>query len=125
VRFIPSWLHGMLDYPLAILLIALPWLGGFADGGPAQWLPVGAGVVMLVMSAMTAYEMGLVRVIPLPVHLGADALLGTLLAASPWLFNFSEVVWLPHLLLGLGEVGASLMTQTRPGHRLAHFGRAT
>ena len=119
MRFIPTWLHGMLDYPMGLLFIALPWLGGFADGTAAQWVPIAGGVAMLGMSIFTAYEAGVVRAIPMAAHLGADAVLGIFLAASPWLFGFADVVYLPHLILGLGEVGAAVMTQTQPGHRLS------
>jgi hypothetical protein len=118
MRLIPTLVHGIMDYPMAILLIALPWLGGFADGGAAQWIPVVAGVAMLGLSAMTEYEVGLVRAIPMPVHLTMDAVMGALLAASPWLFGFADQVYLPHLILGLGEIGAAAMTQTKPSHRL-------
>lgn len=34
--------------------------------------------------------------------------------ASPWLFGFTDVVYLPHLLLGLFAVVASLLTETKP-----------
>jgi hypothetical protein len=74
---------------------------------------------MLGMSAFTAYEAGIVRSIPMSGHLAADAVLGIIMAASPWLFGFADVVYLPHLILGLGELGAAVMTQTTPGHRLA------
>ena len=43
-----------------------------------------------------------------------DLLSGLLLAASPWLFGFSEFVYVPHLVLGLLEIGAALMTKTTP-----------
>jgi hypothetical protein len=109
----------MMDYPMSILLIALPWIGGFADGGPAQWVLVAAGVAMLGLSAMTEYEAGLVRTVPMPAHLACDAVLGILLAASPWLFGFADIVWMPHLILGIGELGAALTTETKPRHRLA------
>ena len=119
MRVIPTSVHGMLDYPLSILLIAMPWLFGFATGGAAMWVPIIAGVAMLGLSAFTAYEAGLVRTVPMSVHLIMDAVMGLVLAASPWIFGFADVVYLPHLILGLGEVGAALMTQTTPGHRLA------
>jgi hypothetical protein len=119
MRVIPTLVHGILDYPLSILLIALPWLGGFATGGPEMWVPIGAGVAMLGLSAFTAYEAGLVRAIPMATHLTVDAIMGVLLAASPWLLGFYDVVYLPHLILGLGELGAALTTETKPGHRLA------
>ncbi len=43
-----------------------------------------------------------------------DFLSGVFLAASPWLFGFAEEVYLPHLILGIFEIGASLMTKTTP-----------
>jgi hypothetical protein len=119
MRFIPTWIHGLLDYPMSILLMSLPWLGGFANGGAAQWIPVMAGVAMLGLSAMTAYEAGLVRTVPMSAHLLVDAVMGLLLAGSPWLFGFAETVWLSFVVLGLGEVAAAVTTETRPSHRLS------
>jgi hypothetical protein len=92
MRFIPTWVHGMLDYPMSLLLIALPWIAGFADLETAKWISIGAGGVMLLLSGITAYEAGLLRLIPMPVHLMADAGLGILLAAAPWLFGFADQV---------------------------------
>jgi hypothetical protein len=48
------------------------------------------------------------------VHLFLDAAGGILLAASPWLFGFADEVWVPHLVLGLIELGTALMTQREP-----------
>ncbi len=50
----------------------------------------------------------------MPTHLTLDLLSGVLLAASPWLFGFSGFVYVPHLVLGVLEVGAALMTKTTP-----------
>lgn len=114
MRFIPTRTHGMLDYTMGLLLIASPWLFNFDDGGPKMWIPILLGAGAIVYSLMTDYEMGVARVIPMPVHLMLDLGSGLLLAASPWLFGFADDVWLPHLVLGLLEIGASLMTQTTP-----------
>jgi hypothetical protein len=72
---------------------------------------------------MTDYELGLVKLIPMPIHLLLDGLGGALLAASPWLFNFDEVVWTPHVVIGLLEIGAAVLTQTHPAQ--AHVGDHT
>jgi hypothetical protein len=48
----------------------------------------------------------------MPVHLAIDGLSGALLAVSPWLFGFAGIVYLPHLILGIIELGTSLMTET-------------
>jgi hypothetical protein len=114
MRFIPTRIHGFLDYSMGLLLIAAPWLFGFAQGGAETWVPVALGAGALVYSLMTDYELGIARVIPMPAHLGLDGLSGLLLAASPWLFGFSDYVYLPHLILGIAEIGAALMTETSP-----------
>lgn len=113
MRFLPTRIHGMLDYLIGLLLIAAPWVLGFADGGAEQWVPVilGAGVIMY--SLITDYELSIARIIPMPVHLGLDIMGGALLAVSPWLFGFSEEVWLPHVVVGVLEIGAGLVTHTR------------
>ncbi len=115
MRFLPTRIHGALDYLMGVLLIASPWLFGFADaGGAAVWLPVVLGLGALAYSLFTDYELGLVRKIPMPTHLMLDLGSGVLLAVSPWLFGFADVVWVPHLVLGLVEVGAALMTEKAP-----------
>ena len=114
MRFIPTRVHGLLDYLVGLLLIAAPWVFNFARGGAETWVPVALGVGALVYSVFTDYELGLVKRLPMGTHLTLDLLSGLLLAASPWLFGFSEFVWVPHVVLGVLEVGASLMTKTAP-----------
>jgi hypothetical protein len=48
----------------------------------------------------------------MPVHLATDVAAGALLAVSPWLFGFADRVYLPHLVVGLFEIAAGLMTRT-------------
>ena len=114
MRFIPTQIHGVMDYFMGLLLMAAPWLLGFAEGGAETWIPVILGVGAILYSLMTDYELGAVHLIPMPVHLGLDAVSGALLAISPWLFGFDERVWIPHLVLGLAEIAAALTTQTHP-----------
>ncbi len=116
MRFIPTKIHGVLDYLIGILLIAAPWIFGFADNGPATWVPVLLGAGVILYSLFTNYELGAVRSISMPAHLWLDGLGGLFLAVSPWLLNFDEYVYLPHLLVGLFEIGTALMTHTRPGY---------
>jgi hypothetical protein len=105
----------MIDYGFGVLLIIAPFLLGFATGGAEQWVPTILGIAIIGMSLMTDYELSLARVIPMPMHLGVDVLGGILLAASPWLFGFSGRIYLPHLILGLVEIGTALMTVSRSG----------
>jgi hypothetical protein len=117
--------HGIMDYVIGLVLIVAPWVLGFANNGPETWIPVGVGVAALVYSLLTDYEYGVVRAIPMPIHLVLDGLAGLLLAMSPWIFGFSEVVWIPHLVIGLLEIGAAVMTQRHPGAHTSPLGATT
>ncbi|SFG25849.1 hypothetical protein SAMN04488020_101676 [Palleronia marisminoris] len=102
--------HGIIDYVTGVLLFVAPYLFGFATGGVEQWLPQLLGAMTIVMSLITRYELSVAKVIPLKVHLGVDIASGILLAASPWLFGFADLIWWPHLLVGLMEIAIPLLT---------------
>jgi hypothetical protein len=125
MRFIPTKVHGVMDYLVGILLIASPWLFDFNRGGMEAWIPVILGAGALMYSIMTDYELGLTRTLSMRTHLTLDLMSGILLAASPWIFGFADYVYVPHLILGLVEIGAALMTKREPSnerwmHRMAH-----
>jgi hypothetical protein len=120
---LPTRVHGILDYLLGALLIASPWLFGFADGGAEQWVPVALGAGVLLYSVFTDYELGLVKKLQMPAHLFLDALGGLALAVSPWMFGFDERVWMPHVVIGLVEVVTAAITNTVPGYDRRRAGR--
>jgi hypothetical protein len=74
------------------------------------------GVSAIIYSLLTNYELGVSRMISMRTHLMLDLMSGILLAASPWLFGFADYVWEPHLILGILEIGAALMTRREPAH---------
>jgi hypothetical protein len=69
---IPTHVHGTINYIVCTLLILAPFILGFADGTPAQWVPIILGASAMFYSLLTDYELGVARVIPMPVHLGLD-----------------------------------------------------
>lgn len=114
MQFIPTKIHGMLDYLTGLLLIAAPWLFGFATGGAAQWVPVVLGLGIIVYSLLTDYELGMARMIPMPAHLGLDFAGGALLLVSPWLFGFADQIIWPHVAVGLMEIVVAACTHRAP-----------
>jgi uncharacterized membrane protein len=111
---IPTRVHGFIDYLTSVLLLAAPFIFGFADGTAAQWLPILLGAMTIAMSLLTRYELSIAKLIPLPVHLVVDICSGLLLAASPWLFGFADRIWWPHLVVGLVEIAVPLLTRRHP-----------
>jgi hypothetical protein len=123
MRFISSETHGIIDYIYALLLIGAPYVLGFSGGGAPQWTCWLLGFGIIGLALLTDFEAGIIRLIPLPVHLGIDVLGGLLLAVSPWLLGFADKVWAPHVVFGLLEAGLALVTRTAPADQPAH--RAT
>ncbi len=118
MRFIPTRLHGFLDYIVGVVLIAAPWIFQFSDNTAATVVPIVLGVGLIVYSLVTDYELGIARVLPMSVHLFFDIAAGVVLAASPWIFGFADEsanVWVPHLLAGMAAVVLGLVTVQHPG----------
>lgn len=111
MRFIPTKIHGFLDYFIAIILIITPWALGFSGSLAAQMVFVVAGALLLVTSFTTRYEPGFLSIIPMPLNLTLDAFIGIMLAASPWIFGFSQQIRMPHLVLGGFLILISLFTK--------------
>src|SRR3712207_3081156 len=111
MRFLPTRVHGVIDYLWGLALLAAPWLFGFADVPAATWVAIVFGAGAILYSVVTAYELGLLKILPMPMHLILDGIGGIVLAASPWLFGFADQVFWPHLLFGLFSVTASLVTR--------------
>jgi hypothetical protein len=106
--------HGYLDYIVGVLLMASPWIFDFYRGGAETWVPVILGAGAIIYSLLTDYELGAFPMISMRTHLMLDVASGIILAISPWLFGFAEYIWGPHLILGLLEIGAAMMTRRVP-----------
>jgi hypothetical protein len=114
MKIISTKVHGYLDYAMGMLLIVSPWLFDFYRGGAETWVPIVLGISTIVYSLMTDYELGITRMISMKTHLILDAMSAVFLIASPWLFNFDEIVSTPHVVFGVLELLAVAMTTTIP-----------
>lgn len=113
MRFISTKTHGYLDYIVGILFVAAPWIFNLDADAPEGMIFIILGVMAIVYSLFTRYELGAIKLVPMSVHLTLDILSGILLAASPWLFGFADKTYLPHLFFGLFEIVAALATKKR------------
>ncbi len=117
MKIIPKFYHGVLDYMSALLLLAAPNLLGFAEiGGATAWVPRIVGLTILLQALMTDYELGLVKVIPIAMHLMADYAIGAVLLLAPFLFGISGRSLTATVLLVVMAVvafAAAFLTQPR------------
>ena len=119
MRFIPTKVHAVLDYVVAIALILAPTIFMFEEvGGAAVIIPRILGVGLILYSLFTRYELGLVKVIGMPVHLVFDILASVFLIASPFLFGFineAPNAWLPHIVVGAAVILVVICSKSQPG----------
>ena len=116
MRIVSTKTHGVLDYLTGAALLAAPKALGLEDVPSSARALQLAGGGATAYSLLTDYELGVAKVLPMPVHLALDAASGALLASSPWLFGFASNgtrYWLPHVLVGAQEILASVTTKTR------------
>lgn len=117
MRFIPTKVHGLLDYLMGIALVFAPFYFWTTEMVADFFVPFLLGAVMIIYSVWTDYEWGAFRSISMRTHLMLDLGGGVLLAVSPWLFGFADLVFWPHLIFGLTEVVVSLLTRTVPSRK--------
>ena len=120
---IPPFVHGVLDYLLAALLIAAPFLIAW-DSDAATALSIAAGVAVLMLGAFTAWATGIVKSIPPVAHAMLDYAIAALLIALPFLAGFSDDGTASAFFVVVGVAGIVLTIATRftPGESRAPRG---
>lgn len=113
MKIIDTKTHGYIDYIMGIFLIASPSLFSLNVNAIESTVFYIVGVTAIIYSLLTNYELGFLKIIPMKGHLALDIFSGIFLAASPWLLGFAEIVYMPHLVLGIIEIGAALFTTSK------------
>jgi len=90
IRFISKDLHAYLDYPVALGLIAMPFILGLGQSAPLAFLlSLATGIAAFALTVLTDHHLGLFRVLPYKLHLAVDGAVGALFLAAPFLLGFS------------------------------------
>jgi len=110
--FVPPLVHGLLDYPLAAILIVLPFVLDFDDSA-AKWIAVALGIGAAVLAIGTNWPTGIVRVIPPLLHGYADLVVTSALIVLPFIVGFSShtTAFVFYLVVGAGGLAATLATR--------------
>lgn len=118
---LPPVIHGVLDYPLAAVLIVLPLVLSFQDTA-AKWIALAFGVGAAVLAVGTAWPTGIVRIIPPLLHGYADITVTVALIVLPFIVGFSghTTALVFYLVVGAGGLGATLVTRFEPGMSAPH-----
>jgi hypothetical protein len=111
VRLLPAWLHAVADYAVGAGLIIIALAVGGTGAAVATGVVVGA--VVLVVSMLTKYPLGVAKVLPFTVHSAGDYLAAALLLIAPFALGFSGSdagLTAVYVVAGLAVLAVSLIT---------------
>lgn len=92
IRFITKQIHAYLDYPVALGLIAMPFILGLGTSSPlAFWLSIGTGIAAFVLTLLTDHQLGVLRILPYSFHLLVDGTVGVVFLLAPSALGFTGV----------------------------------
>lgn len=92
MKFITKRIHAFLDYPVAIALIAFPFLLGLGSSNPlALQLSVATGIAALMLTLLTDHHLGVLKVIPYKFHLIVDFLVAVVFILAPFILGFEGI----------------------------------
>jgi hypothetical protein len=125
VKFLPAWFHAIADYAVGILLIVVALVDDGSAGAVATGVVV--GVVVLIVSMLTKYPLGVFKVLPFTIHSAGDYLAAALLIVAPFALNFADGesgMAVFYVVMGIAVLAVSLITnyQYSPKRELAPAG---
>jgi hypothetical protein len=111
VRLLPAWFHAIADYAVGATLIVVALSVGGTGAAVATGVVVGA--VVLLVSMLTRYPLGIAKVLPFPVHSAGDYLAAALLVIAPFALGFTDTdggLAAFYVVAGIAVLAVSLVT---------------
>jgi hypothetical protein len=112
-RPISAVLHGATDYTVGTLLMtAFPKLAGIEGTESARQVRI-SGAAHAGYSTLTAYPLGIVKLIPFKVHLGLDLIGALAIGATPFVtgqWKKGRRHWVPQVGIAAFELQSLLLT---------------
>jgi hypothetical protein len=85
---VPAFVHGLYEYVAGLALVVAPLLLNY-DHGAATAVSIILGVLVIFLTATTAWTTSLVNQVSIPAHIILDYAVVVIMIASPFLFGFS------------------------------------
>jgi len=109
--------HAFLDYLGAILLLVAAAVLPFQDPN-MRTFSLAVGGFLLLYSAVTDYELSLLKFVPFAIHRGADLLIGILVAFSPIHFGLRGAPALLFIAVGAMLLYLAFCTRAESGRQM-------
>lgn len=118
--------HGIVDYVVGILLLVSPWLFGFADNSYTAMIVMRTmGIILIGLSLLTDYPLGVFKVIPFKTHGIIEAIGAVFLLLSPWIMGYSIIGSATSIAVIVGLLWITVVVMTNysyhtRSHRMSH-----
>lgn len=112
MKIINTRLHGIFDYLTAVALF-MPWFSNFYTGGGDTRIFAALAGLTLLISLLTDYEFGLIKLIPMQLHLVFDVLSALFLITMPWTLPVYHYHFYWPVILGLGELLVVVLSSSK------------
>jgi hypothetical protein len=118
MKFISPKVHGIIDYLVVVFLLISPTV--FAFSGLLAAFTYTLGAVHLLLTALTDYGMGVIKIIPLSAHGVIEFLVGVLLIILAYtLFKDNSAGKLYYIIFGTIVLLTWLFTDYRGRYVIA------
>ena len=112
MRFVTKTIHAYLDYPVALALIALPFVLGLGGSNPiALYISPIVGVAAFVLTVFTDHRLGVFRILPYRLHLAVDLAVGVLFLVLPLVLGFQGLDALYYWVNGAAVVTVIVLSK--------------
>ena len=94
--------HGILDYITVLAFALIPTIFGL-EGTPA-YLSYALAAIHLLMTLLTAFPLGVAKLVPVKLHKLVETIVGPVLIIAPWVLGFSENLTARSVYIGMGVI---------------------
>jgi hypothetical protein len=105
--------HGVLDYIVVVVFAVAPLILGLE--GIARTLSFALAAIHLALTAVTSFPLGLVKLVPFPIHGWIERIVGPVLVLVPFVLGFSDQMpaMVFYVVMGVGIILVGLVTDYR------------
>jgi len=113
MKIIRTQMHAMLDYGFTVILM-LPWITNYTANEKDTIVFAGIGFLTLILSLITDYEGGLIKLIPMRMHLLLDLVISIIVMAMPLFFPMVNYPYYWPVLLGGAGFLVTILSSSKP-----------
>ncbi len=112
MKIINTKLHGILDYSI-MLALTIPWLVNYYTKSGDTWVFAALGGLIGLYSLTTDYEFGLLKLLPMKVHLFFDVFIAIFLIITPWFFQIDHYYFYWPVFLGASILLVAIFSSSK------------